>query len=133
MMRRAVEVFERAAATGVAAEGEGEATMWNDEDDDKDDKEVAAEVAAQAALSTEQELESFEAAAAATATTTAVSGGDASEDDDWSPTGDWSLDDADDGLQQRQVDGPACPVKGAVVQVEIGLTHELERRLVSNS
>lgn len=40
MLRRAVHVFESAAATGVAVEGEGEATMWSQDEDDVQDDDV---------------------------------------------------------------------------------------------
>lgn len=103
MLRRALEVFERAAATGIAEEGEGEATMW-DEDDDEAERDEERE-----AVSVEQEMVSFEAATDAVDQTLGAS----VEGDDWPATVDWQLDDAD---ERSTNDGPACPVKGEAAQ-----------------
>jgi hypothetical protein len=110
---RYIEVFERASATGVAAEGEGEANMW-DEDDDR----------GPGGLSVEQELESIEAAAAggdvavagddvdqsaAVGGYVAVAGDDVDQSrDSANASEDWSA------AGQQQLDGPVCPIKGAV-------------------
>ena len=109
---RYIEVFERASATGVAAEGEGEANMW-DEDDDR----------GPGGLSVEQELESIEAAAAggdvavagddvdqsAGGGDVAVAGDDVDQSrDSANASEDWSA------AGQQQLDGPVCPIKGAV-------------------
>ena len=112
-MYRYIEVFERASATGVAAEGEGEANMW-DEDDDR----------GPGGLSVEQELESIEAAAAggdvavagddvdqsaAVGGYVAVAGDDVDQSrDSANASEDWSA------AGQQQLDGPVCPIKGAV-------------------
>ena len=63
MLRRAVEAFERAAATGVAAEGEGEANAWDDDD----------ERTSPTGMTVEQEIASME------------------DRSNWDASGDWSL------------------------------------------
>jgi len=63
MLRRAIEAFERAAATGVAAEGEGETNAW-----DEDDERMSP-----TGMTVEQEIASME------------------DQSDWDAVGDWSL------------------------------------------
>ena len=63
MLRRAIEAFERAAVTGVAAEGEGETNAW-DEDDER---------TSPTGMTVEQEIASME------------------DQSNWDAVGDWSL------------------------------------------
>ena len=85
MLRRAIEAFERAAMTGVAAEGEGETNAW---DEDEDDQKGLGPPG----MTVEQEIASME-----------------DHQSSWDAVGDWSL--AND---EPVALGPACPLKGEV-------------------
>ena len=110
MLRRAIEAYERAAAYGVATEGEGEVTMWDEDVDGIDAAIKPDDDDAPGRLGT---LEEGHVASSLSSSSSFAPAEEVGGESEWcfaSASGDWPLDDD----HCANLDGPACPIGGEI-------------------